>query len=60
MSSVDERIANTVGQHRAQLQTMLDRQRQSFLADGPPSTAVRRNRIDRLMARVAAVESSDP
>ncbi|MBO0865985.1 MAG: aldehyde dehydrogenase family protein, partial [Mycobacterium sp.] len=29
---------------------MLDRQRQSFLADGPPGVAVRRNRIDRLMA----------
>lgn len=29
---------------------MLDRQRQSFLADGPPTAAVRCNRIDRLMA----------
>ncbi|HEY9303253.1 MAG TPA: aldehyde dehydrogenase family protein [Mycobacterium sp.] len=29
---------------------MLDRQRRAFLADGPPSAAVRRNRIDRLMA----------
>lgn len=29
---------------------MLDRQRQSFLAEGPPTAAVRRNRIDRLMA----------
>ncbi len=29
---------------------MLDRQRQSFLAAGPPSVEVRRNRIDRLMA----------
>jgi coniferyl-aldehyde dehydrogenase len=29
---------------------MLERQRQAFLAEGPPSVAVRRNRIDRLMA----------
>lgn len=29
---------------------MLDRQRQSFLAEGPPTAAARRNRIDRLMA----------
>lgn len=29
---------------------MLERQRQAFLAEGPPSAAVRRHRIDRLMA----------
>jgi coniferyl-aldehyde dehydrogenase len=29
---------------------MLERQRQAFLADGPPSVEVRRHRIDRLMA----------
>ena len=29
---------------------MLNRQRRAFLADGPPSAALRRNRIDRLMA----------
>lgn len=29
---------------------MLERQRQAFAAEGPPSAAVRRNRIDRLMA----------
>lgn len=29
---------------------MLDRQRRSFVAEGPPTAAVRRNRIDRLMA----------
>jgi coniferyl-aldehyde dehydrogenase len=29
---------------------MLDRQRRSFRADGPPSVALRRDRIDRLMA----------
>lgn len=33
-----------------ELPAMLARQRQAFLADGPPSVAVRRNRIDRLMA----------
>ncbi|WP_102145566.1 coniferyl aldehyde dehydrogenase [Mycobacterium hubeiense] len=31
---------------------MLDRQRRSFLAEGPPDAAVRRNRIDRLLAMV--------
>lgn len=30
----------------------LTRQRQAFIADGPPSVAVRRNRIDRLLALV--------
>lgn len=29
---------------------MLDRQWRSFVAEGPPTAAVRRNRIDRLMA----------
>jgi hypothetical protein len=33
-----------------ELPAMLDRQRRAFLADGPPSVAVRRERIDRLMA----------
>jgi coniferyl-aldehyde dehydrogenase len=32
------------------LPAMLHRQRQAFLADGPPSAVVRRDRIDRLMA----------
>ncbi|NDJ88474.1 aldehyde dehydrogenase family protein [Mycolicibacter kumamotonensis] len=31
---------------------MLEKQRQSFVADGPPGVAVRRHRIDRLMAMV--------
>lgn len=34
------------------LLNLLARQRQSFVADGPPSAAVRRNRIDRLVAMV--------
>jgi coniferyl-aldehyde dehydrogenase len=33
-----------------ELPAMLDRQRRAFLADGPPGVAVRRERIDRLMA----------
>ena len=33
-----------------ELSAMLDRQRRAFLTDGPPSVAVRRERIDRLMA----------
>ncbi|MGD1111879.1 MAG: aldehyde dehydrogenase family protein, partial [Mycobacterium sp.] len=31
---------------------VLDRQRQAFIHDGPPGVALRRNRIDRLMALV--------
>jgi coniferyl-aldehyde dehydrogenase len=50
MSSVEERLDDPVEQHRTELSAMLDRQRRAFLADGPPSAAVRRNRIDRLMA----------
>ena len=34
------------------LLTLLEKQRQSFVADGPPGVAVRRHRIDRLMAMV--------
>ncbi|BCI52439.1 aldehyde dehydrogenase [Mycolicibacterium litorale] len=34
------------------LRAILDRQREAFLAEGPPSAAVRRNRIDRLLALV--------
>ena len=30
----------------------MDRQRQAFVADGPPSVDVRRDRIDRLLALV--------
>ena len=36
---------------------VLERQRQAFIADGPPSAAVRRNRIDRLLALV--LDNSD-
>ncbi|CAA0094973.1 Coniferyl aldehyde dehydrogenase [Mycolicibacterium vanbaalenii] len=34
------------------LDEVLDRQRRTFLADGPPDVALRRNRIDRLLALV--------
>jgi coniferyl-aldehyde dehydrogenase len=50
MSSIGERIDHPVEQDTSALQAMLDRQRQAFLTEGPPSVAVRRNRIDRLMA----------
>ena len=51
MSSVDQQVDSAAARRAAlPLSAMLDRQRQSFLADGPPTVAVRRNRIDRLMA----------
>lgn len=34
------------------LLNLLEKQRESFVADGPPSAALRRNRIDRLLALV--------
>lgn len=50
MGSVDREVGSPAGRQRADLQAMLGRQRQSFLAEGPPTVTVRRNRIDRLMA----------
>jgi coniferyl-aldehyde dehydrogenase len=52
MSTVDERADNMVEQHRAAMGAVLERQRQAFIHDGPPGVALRRNRIDRLMALV--------
>ncbi len=49
MSTVDERI-DSPPDERSVLRTVLDRQRRAFEAEGPPSAAVRRDRIDRLMA----------
>ncbi|WP_043985435.1 aldehyde dehydrogenase family protein [Mycolicibacterium llatzerense] len=40
------------GAEPEELRAILDRQRQAFLADGFPGVAVRRNRIDRLVALV--------
>ena len=52
MSTLDERADSTVRRQRAALGAILDHQRRAFTAEGPPSVAVRRNRIDRLMALV--------
>jgi coniferyl-aldehyde dehydrogenase len=52
MSAIDHRAASAVEPHQAALRASLDRQRRSFIAEGPPSVAVRRNRIDRLLALV--------
>jgi coniferyl-aldehyde dehydrogenase len=52
MSATDERVQTTTEPLAAHLRTTLDRQRRSFADDGPPSVAVRRNRIDRLLALV--------
>src|SRR5580698_2861286 len=53
MSTLDERAdINVAEQLRAELGAILSRQRQAFTDDGPPGVALRRNRIDRLMALV--------
>jgi coniferyl-aldehyde dehydrogenase len=52
MSAVDERVDSGTDHHRATLQAVLEHQRRSFMHDGPPSVAIRRNRIDRLLALV--------
>lgn len=57
MGSVDQTVDSPAAQQRGALQAMLDRQRHSFLAEGPPTVAVRRNRIDRLMAML--LDNSD-
>jgi coniferyl-aldehyde dehydrogenase len=52
MSTLDERADNIVEAHQSTMGAVLDRQRQAFVQDGPPGVALRRNRIDRLMALV--------
>lgn len=47
MSATDERV-----QPEVSARTLLERQRRAFIAAGPPSAALRRNRIDRLLALV--------
>ena len=47
MSATDERVEAQVS-----TRTLLERQRRAFIAAGPPSVALRRNRIDRLLALV--------
>jgi coniferyl-aldehyde dehydrogenase len=50
MSTTQERVDGAVGV--GSLRAILERQRDAFMAEGPPSVAVRRNRIDRLLALV--------
>lgn len=52
VSTTRERFDGTVDGQRDALREILDRQRAAFTAEGPPSVAVRRNRIDRLLALV--------
>jgi coniferyl-aldehyde dehydrogenase len=47
MSATHERVDHQVDMH-----SLLERQRRSFIADGPPDVAVRQHRIDRLLALV--------
>ncbi len=47
MSATDERV-----EPRVSARTLLEDQRRAFIAAGPPSVALRRNRIDRLLALV--------
>jgi coniferyl-aldehyde dehydrogenase len=52
MSTTQERVDGAVGGGVDGLRAVLERQRAAFMAEGPPSVAVRRNRIDRLLALV--------
>lgn len=52
MSTTRERFDGTVDGQRDALREILDRQRAAFTTEGLPSVAVRRNRIDRLLALV--------
>jgi coniferyl-aldehyde dehydrogenase len=51
MATTEDHV-DAVEQLRADLRATLDRQRQAFVAAGPPTVAERRNRIDRLLALV--------
>src|SRR5215217_9452931 len=52
MSTMQEPVDSTVDGQRDAMSAVLERQRHAFVADGPPSVATRRNRIDRLLALV--------
>lgn len=52
MSTTQERVDGAVEGQRDAMRAILDRQRQAFTAEGPPSVTMRRNRIDRLLALV--------
>jgi coniferyl-aldehyde dehydrogenase len=47
VTTVEERLDTAA---HGDLRAILDRQRQAFIAEGPPSVEVRRHRIDRLLA----------
>ncbi len=57
MSTTQERVDGAVDGRPDAMRAILERQRQAFVADGPPSVAVRRDRIDRLLALV--LENAD-
>ncbi|MDT5053895.1 MAG: coniferyl-aldehyde dehydrogenase [Mycobacterium sp.] len=52
MSTTQERVDGAVDGHRDAMRAILERQRQAFVTEGPPSMAARRDRIDRLLALV--------
>jgi coniferyl-aldehyde dehydrogenase len=52
MTTTQGLVDGAVDGQREAMRAMLDRQREAFVAEGPPSLAVRRNRIDRLLALV--------
>lgn len=52
MSTTQERVDGAVGGQTDAIRAILERQRRAFLADGPPSASLRRDRIDRLLALV--------
>jgi len=52
MSTTQERVDGAVDGQRDAMRAILERQRQAFVAEGPPSVAARRDRIDRLLALV--------
>jgi coniferyl-aldehyde dehydrogenase len=52
MSTMQEQVDGAVDGRRDAMRAILERQRQAFVADGPSSVAVRRDRIDRLVALV--------
>jgi coniferyl-aldehyde dehydrogenase len=52
MSTTQEQVDGAVGRRPGAMRAILERQRQAFVADGPPSVALRHDRIDRLLALV--------
>jgi coniferyl-aldehyde dehydrogenase len=52
VSTIQEQVDDTADGRHDELRAIVDRQRRAFMAQGQPSVAVRRNRIDRLLALV--------